>query len=252
MGVKSQKFYVFFTCNPMEPFISDVRHMWVPSRALYCYSRMFKTLFNECSKQCDSSTDIQGRSQTSYTALCNGVVSHGLKLGVFWFLPSTHARTQYNTNASTIFARHGRFYACSSSHSTDRSRCRWYTHLTNHGYLWLRENPNNPNLGPMQGSKWRRFWNLPCLSEDSSHLLDATRPNLWSFMMSPRRHTSGVCFTKLKVKKLHDFELRSFLFSKSFVAAKLRKFHFTKPFFVMKSSNALTKGNFWECKGVRD
>ena len=41
------------------------------------------------------STYIQGTSQTSYTTPCNGVVSHGFKLGVFRFssLPTTHAKT---------------------------------------------------------------------------------------------------------------------------------------------------------------
>ena len=36
MGLKSQKFYVFFPCNPMEPFISGVR----PSICFY-----FKLVF---------------------------------------------------------------------------------------------------------------------------------------------------------------------------------------------------------------
>ena len=52
----------------------------------------------------------------------------------------------------------------------------------------------------------------------------------------------GPHFTKLKAKKLRNFALWSFLSSKSFVAMKLRKFHFTKPFLIAKD-------NFWECKG---
>ena len=33
------------------------------------------------------------RSQTSYTAPCNGVISHGLLLGIFGFLSPTHTKT---------------------------------------------------------------------------------------------------------------------------------------------------------------
>ena len=43
-------------------------------------------------------TDIQGRSQTSYTALCNGVMASsamGLNLRVFGFLLTTHAKQMY-------------------------------------------------------------------------------------------------------------------------------------------------------------
>ena len=39
-------------------------------------------------------TNTQGRSQTLYIALCNGVVSHGLKLGFSMFLLTTHAKTK--------------------------------------------------------------------------------------------------------------------------------------------------------------
>ena len=35
-----------------------------------------------------------GKSQTLYTAPCNGVVSHGLKLGVFGFLLTTYTKTK--------------------------------------------------------------------------------------------------------------------------------------------------------------
>ena len=37
MGLESQKFYVFFPCNPMEPFISGVRHKLTRKiRAMIC------------------------------------------------------------------------------------------------------------------------------------------------------------------------------------------------------------------------
>ena len=38
-------------------------------------------------------THIPRRSQTSYTGLCNGVVCHVAQIGVFGFLPTTHAKT---------------------------------------------------------------------------------------------------------------------------------------------------------------
>ena len=41
-------------------------------------------------------TDLDQRSQTSYTFLCNGVVDHGAPVGGIWFLPTTHVGT--NTN----------------------------------------------------------------------------------------------------------------------------------------------------------
>ena len=88
-------------------------------------------------------TDIQGRSQTSYIVPFYGVVSHGLKLGVFGFLPTTHSKT----NASTIFTHRAAFYTCLSSHS-DRSRCRWHTHLMNHGYFDYRKTQRPPIWTP--------------------------------------------------------------------------------------------------------
>ena len=75
-----------------------------------------------------------GRSQTSYTAPYNGVVSHGLKLGVFGILVTT-CKNKRKTNVYTILACRGVFYACLSSPS-DRSWCRWHTHLTNYGYFY--------------------------------------------------------------------------------------------------------------------
>ena len=39
------------------------------------------------------STDIQRRSQTSHIASCNGVVSHGAKIGGLWALLITYAKT---------------------------------------------------------------------------------------------------------------------------------------------------------------
>ena len=68
----------------------------------------------------------------------------GLKLGVFRFLPNTHAET-HKQNASTIFARRTAFHACLFSHS-DRS-----TYASDES---------------------RPFWDLPCISVGSALLYD--------------------------------------------------------------------------------
>ena len=67
------------------------------------------------------STDIKGRSQNSYTGPWKTVVSHGLKLGVFGFLLTTHAKQMYSQCSPTVWS----FNGCVSSRS-DRSRCKWH------------------------------------------------------------------------------------------------------------------------------
>ena len=46
--------------------------------------------------RCAAITDVEGRSQTSYTAPCNGVVSHRAPFGVFRSLLTTHAERNSN------------------------------------------------------------------------------------------------------------------------------------------------------------
>ena len=108
--------------------------------------------------------DIHQRSQTSYTITYNGDVSHGLKLGVFGFLPTT-----CKTNVPTVFVRLAVFYECLSSRS-DCGRCRWHIHLTNHGYFDYRKKPEDLQFEPgikmaqVLGSPagpWLRFWSCP-------------------------------------------------------------------------------------------
>ena len=41
-----------------------------------------------------NTTDIQEKSQTSYTAPCNGVVSYGAQMGVFGFLLTMQKQVQ--------------------------------------------------------------------------------------------------------------------------------------------------------------
>ena len=46
----------------------------------------------------------QGRSQTSYTAPCNGVVIHGAQIGVFWFLKTTHLKETQSKSVHDLLA----------------------------------------------------------------------------------------------------------------------------------------------------
>ena len=76
-----------------------------------------------------------GRSQTSYIALCNDVVSHGAQIGGLRVLADYTRKNKRNTKASTIFAHHVAFYAC---------LCRWQIQLTNHGYFGNRKTRRPP------------------------------------------------------------------------------------------------------------
>ena len=86
------------------------------------------------------STDIQGRSQTLYTAPCNGIISHG---------------------ALQVFVDHTCKYKCVIDFRAlwgvlcvfifthvDCSRCRWHTHLRNHSYFDYGKKPKTSNLSP--------------------------------------------------------------------------------------------------------
>ena len=86
-----------------------------------------------------------GRSQTSYTAPYNGVVSHGAQIGCLQdFTDHMQKQTQNKCIHYFRVPCHGVFYACLSSGS-DRSRCRWHTHLTNYGYFdYEGKNPDTP------------------------------------------------------------------------------------------------------------
>ena len=100
--------------------------------------------------------DIHERSQTSYTAKCNGVISHGVQIEGLWVFTDHTCKNKHKTNASTIFARRAAFYACLSLHS-DGSRCRWHTHLTKRRYFDYRKNPKTPNLSPCQNQDGAGF-----------------------------------------------------------------------------------------------
>ena len=69
-------------------------------------------------------TDIEGRSQNSYTALSNGIVSHGAPIGVFKFLDHTHGNKH---KQNVLFSVSCVFIFCSgrSTYTPDESRLFW-------------------------------------------------------------------------------------------------------------------------------
>ena len=95
------------------------------------------------------SLSIHQRSQTSYTTLCNDVVNHG---GQFWGLQVFADHTRKNickTNAFTIFACRALFCAFA-----------FMLRLLHAGNI-----PRlNHKFSPVPGSRWRRVWNLLCIS----------------------------------------------------------------------------------------
>ena len=93
---------------------------------------------------CKLITDIERRSQNSYTALCNGVASHGAQMRYILVFADHTCENKRKQNASTIFACHAAFKACLSS-SLDRITC-----VPDELRLFQsRENPNTLNLSPM-------------------------------------------------------------------------------------------------------
>ena len=135
----------------------------------------------------DSTTDIQGRFQTSYTALCNGVVSHGFKLGIFRFLPSIYARA----NASTIFMRC--FYTFIS---TLRPQLIQVTYAPDELWLfWLQTKPEDPQFEPHAEIKMTQVLGSPlCICGLNSIVILYIKTEfancvpVWGFSKSRIRH----------------------------------------------------------------
>ena len=104
------------------------------------------------------STDIYQRSQTSYTTLRNGVISHGAQFGVFGFHAKPNAQTMCPQSLRTMWCFTLVLYSCPDC-STCSDICTWW-----------RKNPKTPNLSPMPRQRWCRFWYLQCISVMHSHL----------------------------------------------------------------------------------
>ena len=113
------------------------------------------------------SIDIHGKSQTSYIATCNGVISHGLKLGVFWFLPTTHAKT----NAMQMCPwslRAVQPFTC--VYPNAKTTCRWHTWWTT--VILIMGKTRRPQFKPHAGIK-------NGAGSGISVLCISTQPNSW-------------------------------------------------------------------------
>ena len=96
----------------------------------------------------------------------------GVKLGVFGFLQTTHTQKTNakqmspKSNSKLIFRSSSavrRFNAGLSSRS-DRSRCRWHTHLPNRGFLITGKTRIPPIWAPCRDHNGAGYaWDLPCI-----------------------------------------------------------------------------------------
>ena len=95
-------------------------------------------------------TDIRGRFQTAYTAMgVKASSAMGLKMGVFRFLPTTHAKTnakQMSPRSSRTVRRFTRFHLHPKT-AVDVGVLRTWRY----GYFDYRKNPNTPYLSLMPG-----------------------------------------------------------------------------------------------------
>ena len=77
-------------------------------------------------------TYIQGRSRPCIPPWVMALSGMGLKFGIFGLLPTTHAKT----NSKQLCPRSSQaVWHFTQVSRSDRSRCRWHTHQTNHGYF---------------------------------------------------------------------------------------------------------------------
>ena len=79
-----------------------------------------------------------------------------LQLEVFWFMPTTHAKTKQTKCTRNLHAP-AAFHTYLSSRS-DCSRCRWHRHLMNHGYFDLKKKQNTPNWNLKPGGNDIDSW----------------------------------------------------------------------------------------------
>ena len=114
----------------------------------------------------DGTTDILQRSQISYTTTCNGFVSH---------------RAQFR--GLRVFADHTCKNKCcmrswSSCAMWHFITCRQRTRLTNHSYILITGKTWRPQIQPLAGIRWPKFWDLWCTSVDGT---DMALPPLFHF-----------------------------------------------------------------------
>ena len=117
-------------------------------KVIFTCLSFFTLDFFFCIDICVCSTDLDRRSRTSYTAPCNGVVSHGAPIGGFRVFADHTRGNKHKQNVSMIFAPRAAFYACLSSHS-DRS-----TYAPDESRLfWSQEKLEYPQFEPHAGIK---------------------------------------------------------------------------------------------------
>ena len=112
-------------------------------------------------------TDIHQRSQTSYTVPSNGCASHGAQFGGPWVFADHTRKNKRKANAFTIFARRAALYVWLSLRPLPpkpQIMQVTYTHMTNRDYFDYRNKLKTPNLSPIPGSRWCRFWDLWCIT----------------------------------------------------------------------------------------
>ena len=141
-------------------------------------------LTHTVTNHCDASTDIHQRYQTSYTALHNGVVSHGAQ---FWGLRvfGDHTRKSKNkTNALTILVHSGNW-------------CTWWTTII-----------------LITGKTWRLPNWAPCRDQDGAgssisgaylwlRHISASLTTVWLVKPSPQQPA-----LLLSVSIMHDYWLQ--------------------------------------------
>ena len=89
-------------------------------------------------------TDLHQRYETSYTTLCNGIVSYGAQFGGLWVFVHHTCKNKCKKMHSRSSHAMQRFCTCVPSRS-DHCTCRKHTHLMSHDYFDYGETQRPPN-----------------------------------------------------------------------------------------------------------
>ena len=152
---------------------------------MFFTGRHIKTLhrLNPVVQICICTTDLDQRSQTSYTAMCNGIVSHGAPTGGIR-VNHTHMETNAKKMcpwSSLICAYYSRcalrLFTDAYLSPSDHSRHRWRTLQTNQVNFDHVKNLNTINWSSMQGGKWHWFLNRQSQFVICTHNLLAANMN---------------------------------------------------------------------------
>ena len=92
--------------------------------------------------------------------------------GSNWGVPGVcRQHTQKQTQNKCVHDLFAVFFECLSSHSD----CSMTYAPDEPRLFWLQENQKKPNLSPLLGWKWRRFWDLRCRSVIYYHIVCALK-----------------------------------------------------------------------------